>query len=323
MPASPPAGSAPLENASIVTVTLNPAVDRLLEVDRLVPGEHVVARSLSRTAGGKGVNVSRVLAALEVASIASGFLGRRSREDFAAFLEQPLVTDAFVMLPGSTRENVTIAERDVARETHLRLPGLAVTAGALEELREKLRSLCRTDGTVIFSGSLPPGIEPGDFGSLIDLCMAAGARVAVDADGPALRAAAGRPLWLIKPNVGELEALVGRPLTTPPEQLGAARELTGRVTWVLLSRGEEGAQLVGGAGVVAARAEVPAARIRNTVGCGDALLGGFVGRLVRTADPPAALRSAVAIATASACHDRTATFEPALAGTLEARVVLG
>jgi len=300
----------------ILTVTLNPAVDRLIEVDCLVPGDHQVGREVSRTPGGKGINVSRVLAALGVGSIATGLLGEANRDEFADFLTGPLIEDEFVLLAGRTRQNTTIADRSTGLHTHIRDAGLPVDRPAITRLADKLRSLVSRGAIVAFSGSLPPGAGPDDFAELVGICAAAGARVAVDSSGPALAAAAAGKLWLIKPNVQELAELVGRNLETLDEQLAAARKLAARTDYVLLSRGRDGACLVTKDHALCARAEVEASAVRNTVGCGDALLGAFLASIIRHEDAATALRKAVATASASACQATSAGFEAELAARL-------
>lgn len=309
------------DTRSIVTVSLNPTIDRVIEVKRFVLGEHQVGRELSRTPGGKGVNVSRVLAALGAPSVATGFLGRGSREDFAELLNDPLVTDRFVFLEGRTRENVTIVETSGV-ETHIRDAGLAVDRGSLVRLGQTLVSLAGPGVTVVFSGSLPPKITPADMVELVDRCNAAGARVAVDAAADALRAAVGRGLYLIKPNVEELSELTGEALDTPRAQLSAARNLTDRIELILLSRGAEGAYLIGPSETLHARPDCAGQAVRNTVGCGDVLLGAFLASIAGGEDLGEALRAAVAAASASACHLVPAMFDRQLAEALKANVRL-
>jgi 1-phosphofructokinase len=319
----------------VVTVGLNPAVDRAIAVDGLTVGAHQVGRELSCTAGGKSVNVSLVLAALGVPSSATGFLGADNRAIFAqAFAgaggPSVRIADEFQTLPGRTRENITLLDTCSGQETHIRLPGLAVDSPAQGRLAERLRGLTDLGGVgapsagkrpaapcvAIFSGSLPPGAGPVALGRLIDLCRAAGAKVAVDAGGPSLATATARPLWLVKPNIQELAELAGRPLGSFAEQLAAARELAGRVEMVLLSRGDQGACMVTRAGAMSAMVTLPPGSVRNTVGCGDALLASFVAALMRGRDLRQALTAAVACASACACTAATARFDPAVMADL-------
>jgi 1-phosphofructokinase len=299
-----------LPTPSVITVCLNPAVDRVLEVDRLVVGAHQVGREVRRFAGGKAINVSRVLAALGVRSVATGFLGDQNRDSFDALLKEARVGDELFALPGRTRENVTIAETATGAETHIRDAGLEVPARALDRLRRKLALLAGERDVVIFSGSLPPGVSPEAFAALVGACAEAGARVAVDTSGPALSAVAGRPLWLVKPNAAELPALIGRDLPNLGQQRDAARELTRRVENVILTRGEQGADLFRRDLAVHARLAIEPGRVRSTVGCGDALLAAYVAGVLTGLGPRRAFAEAVACAAASAMTLGPGQFDP-------------
>jgi len=220
-------------NPGVITVTLNPTIDRLIEVDHFTVGAHQAGKDVMRTAGGKGVNVSRVLAAMGVRNFATGFLGEDNRGEFDALFQDPLIQDEFFNLPGRTRENVTIVDRHSGIETHIRAAGLAVPAEQLARLTKKLRLLAADGSMLVFSGSLPPGIAPRQFVELVTSCQAAGALVAVDTSGDALAELAGRPLWIVKPNAVELPLLAGR-------ELPARRAGTGRYRRATRSRSRTG-----------------------------------------------------------------------------------
>lgn len=302
---------------TIITVALNPAIDRAVEVDRLVPGSHQVGRELARIPGGKAVNVSRVLDALGVRNVATGLLGEENRGVFAPLFASGRVSDEFFSLPGRTRENITITDRQNAIETHIRMPGLEVPARQLERLTKKLLLLAGADSIVVFSGSLPPGVSVEDFAKLVDACVSAGARVALDTSGDALGALAGHKLWLVKPNAAELSLLVGRELATANEQVEAARRLVGPVETVLLSRGADGAWLFDSELALHARVDLAGRAVRNTVGCGDALLAAFLAGVWREQPVRYCLRDAVACASAAALTPTSAEFDADVYTTLQ------
>jgi len=306
--------------ATVITVSLNPAVDRVIEVDGLSLGAHQEGRELRRIAGGKAINVSRVLAALGIRSVATGFLGQASRAEFTNMLASPLIADEFFSLPGRTRENVTIADRRTHQETHIRDVGLPVDERSLERLTRKLQHTSSERSIVIFGGSLPPGISPQAFAALVNGCTSAGARVAVDTSGAALKAAAGGPLWLIKPNAAELSELGGVRLAAPDAQVAAARKLTDHIETVLLTRGAEGACLLTRQLALRGKVTIDPQRLANTVGCGDVLLAAYVAGICRGQSPREALAGALAHASASACHVATAEFDPSLVAELLAKV---
>ena len=306
--------------ARIVTVCLNPAVDRTIQVPGLEIGAHQSGREILRIAGGKAVNVSRVLSAQGRSCVATGFLGRLNRYNFDQFLADPHITDAFVELDGLTRENITLVDPQAGSETHIRDAGLAVGPEALAQLTDRLDRWVVQGAVAVFSGSLPPGVSPAQQVEWIARCARAGAKVAVDTSGAALKALGRSTLWLIKPNLAELGDLVGEEIASPAQALEAARRVARRVENVLVSMGEQGAMLVTQGSACQACAPVPAGQVRNTVGCGDALLGAFLAGLAEGEDGPQALAQAVAVASAAAQSPASATYRPALARELRSAV---
>ena len=301
----------------IVAVALNPAIDRVLEVPGLAIGAHQVARLLARDSAGKGVNVAKGLSLLGVPCVLTGLIGQGEFDFFADGAARVGVRMAMVRVPGQTRENITLVDPLARRETHIRDQGFTVTGLQLDALRASLAELAG-DGTVFaFSGSLPPGIGAGEFADLLDACRKGGARLAVDASGIGLSVAAGARPWLIKPNREELEELLGRKLHGDEELLTAGRELAQRVETVLVSCGEQGAYLFAGTQAWHGTCQVPPGQLASTVGCGDALLSGFLAGCYKNLAMPEALRLAVAAAAATAVSV-TALFEPGRIETMAA-----
>ena len=241
----------------IVTVTPNPSIDRTLEIDRLERGALIRARRSTAEAAGKGVNVSCALTTQGIATVAALPLAEDSAATYLELLAGATPI-APVPIAGSIRTNVSLVEAD-GTVTKVNEPGPALGAGDIEALG---------------CGSLPPG-APGDFYARLASLGLRDRRVAVDASGPSLRAAASAGVALIKPNRTELEELVGRPLATVGDVVAAARELIeGGCESVLVSLGADGALYVDAD--VASHAEARIEDVVNTVGAGDALLAGFV-----------------------------------------------
>jgi 1-phosphofructokinase len=299
----------PADEPRVITVTLNPTIDRILEIPGFRIGQHAKARLRNRQPSGKAFNVSRALAALGVPNTAAGFVGQDAADDFERAARGAGIAPSFVTLPGRTRENTTIIDPIDHTETHIREEGPTVSPGDVERLRDSLRGLVHSGATVVLTGSLAPGLSPEEFRGIVDDCIARGANVAVDTSGPALRAAASRLVWLLKPNREELAELVGSEAKSEPELLEHARRLRAHASTVLLSAGGDGAYLIASTGVWHACVQLPAGRLRSTVGCGDALLAGYLAAVLRSGSPDAsALRQAVAVAAASAMNELPAAF---------------
>ncbi len=298
----------------IITVTLNPAVDKVLEVPGFRVGDHARARVWSVQAAGKGVNVARGLARLGARPVASGFVGENEEHMFIESLAGEGVEARFCTVPRPTRTNTTVLDPDRHTTTHLREEGFRITADDRERLGRLLVQWLadRADATVVFAGSLPPPVEPEHFAALIERCREAGADIAVDTSGPALRAAFGTgKVATLKPNLLELGQLLGQEIAEG-DAVSAARglfEQGGALRTVLLTLGERGAWLITPEEAVGRRCALELNELRNTVGCGDAFLAGWLrGREVSDA-PAEALEWAVAAGAASAAKETTVGYD--------------
>ena len=306
----------------IVTVTLNTSTDRTIEVPRFTVGGHLKGRLVRLQPAGKGVNVSRGLAALGVPSTATGLVGRREAGLFRESFAGTPTSVELVPVEGTTRSNTTILDPARGTDTHVREAGFEVLPREIERLRARLRELASPDALFVFCGSLPPGVRHGDLASLLAACNDAGARVAADLNGPQLGLAVDAAPRLIKPNVAELAELLNASLGDGGESalVRAARGLCDRVDTVLLTRGRLGALAVTADVALAASVEVGEAR--NTVGCGDAALAGYLAGLWRGASPEQCLAQAVACGGASALSEAAGEVEPGLVAQLLARTTV-
>lgn len=288
----------------VTTVTLNPSLDRTLWVDALRPGElHRVTANREHVSG-KGINISLALHAwghpTRVCGIVAGRTGRRIKEE----LEQAKIAHDLVSCPGETRTNTKVIERPSGRLTELNEQGPPVAPETAERVLKAVVQ-GRGKGTfVALAGSLPPGIEPGRYQAMIET-LRGGGPVALDASGSALvQGVKGRP-DIVKPNVEELEALIGRALPALEDRLRGVRRVHQRgVKMIALSMGPEGAIFSNGQDIVWARSKPIQAK--SPVGCGDVLLAGLLFALGRSWAWEACARFAVAAATAAALQEGTA-----------------
>lgn len=183
----------------------------------------------------------------------------------------------------------------------------------LDRLQLILQELPK-DSLVVFSGSLTPGISLKVFGNILKSCVKCGLIVTVDVSGPALKIAARKNLFLIKPNIEELSQYVGKPLINESQLIAVAQQNCSKVKNVLISMGAQGAILISqSAGII--KASCPSCRkeIINTVGCGDVLLGSFIGMLSHGNTFDQCLKKAVANASACAFHPIPGVFDSKLA----------
>jgi 1-phosphofructokinase len=280
-------------NPSIITVTLNPAIDHTVFLDELIPGTVHRATRSHRQAGGKGINVGTMLALGGTKVAVSGFLGEANPSIFAVHFKTYGLQDAFVRVPGETRTGIKILDAKANATTDLNLPGAAPTKAQCEKLIARLLKLVQPDTWVVIAGSLPTGVEPDFLVELIHKLRAADAKIAVDSSGLALAAAVEAGIDLAKPNNHELSELIGEELTDFQSILSAARELNReRVPNLIVSLGDEGALFLSRKAELMASA--PPVKVVSTVGAGDSLLAGYLqGRLLGESAPDCARRATV------------------------------
>ncbi|WP_155058509.1 1-phosphofructokinase [Streptomyces blattellae] len=273
----------------ILTVTPNPSLDRTYEVPALERGEVIRATGERMDPGGKGVNVSRAVAAAGQRTVAVLPLGGAPGALVADLLDAQGIEVAPVPVAGATRSNIALAEADGVL-TKINAPGPELSADEQELLFETVRSRSQDADWVACCGSLPRGLAPSWYAELVARAHAVGARIALDTSGPALLEALRERPDVVKPNAEELAEAVGRPLATVGDAVKAAEELREMgARAVLASLGADGQLLVDGAGAWFGSARVDA--VRSNVGAGDSSLAGF---LIAGGSGAEALASAVA-----------------------------
>ncbi|MDR1079331.1 MAG: 1-phosphofructokinase [Propionibacteriaceae bacterium] len=277
----------------IVTVTVNPALDKTVQLDRLRPGQLNRVGPAVYDPGGKGVNVSRAIAALGGRSVATGFVGGPVGEELVRRLAgDPAIVSDFITVSGQTRTNLKLIDREHGL-TELNEAGAAVVAAEAAQLERQLAGLA-PGAIVVLAGSLCQGLPVDFYARLIQVVHAAGGLAYLDADGPALAAALGQRPDLIKPNRHELAQLAGGdddPGTDRLIELARATVAQG-IPRVVVSLGDQGAIFVTGEQVL--RAGALAVPVRSTVGAGDAMVAALSLAAERNMDWPRAAAWAMA-----------------------------
>ena len=282
----------------IYTVTFNPAIDYVVRLDApLEVGEVNRARGEDCVLGGKGVNVSGVLAELGCKSVALGFVAGET----GAWLErglakQGIATD-FIHLPeGMTRINVKIK---AGQETELNGAGPNIPESAMQQLETKLDALQEGD-ILILAGSIPASLAQDTYERLLARLQGKGVRAVVDATRDLLVNVLKYRPFLVKPNNHELGEIVGRRLTTDAEIVAAAAVLQSKgARNVLVSMAGDGALLLDEKGCTH-RIGCPKGQVVNSVGAGDSMVAGFVAGYLQSGDYNAALRLGTACGSATA-----------------------
>lgn len=255
----------------IYTVTLNPALDKTVEIPGMALDTVNRVTSMRTDPGGKGINVSKVIAKLGGESCAVGILGGESGRTLLAALEREGLRTHFRFVEGQTRTNLKIIDRALHTNTDINEPGLTVSPADLDALLRDLLGMVREGDIVVLAGSLPQGAPQDTYRVWTAACREKGARVCLDADGVLLAEGLKAAPYLIKPNEDELSRLVGHRLTDTDELIAEGRRLLkGGVTRVVISLGEHGALYLRGNEVLYAEGlSVP---VGSTVGAGDSVV---------------------------------------------------
>jgi 1-phosphofructokinase len=258
----------------IVTLTLNPSVDRTVEVESLARGEVVRALGVRVDPGGKGINVSRALATHGLPTRAVVTVGGAEGEHLVTLLRDTGIEIIPVPIRGAIRSNITVVEPD-GTTTKFNEPGAQLSAEELAAVFSAVKNAVESADWLVASGSLPPGTPANVYADLVRWLAGSGTCVAVDTSGPALEAVLAAGPTLVKPNRDELAEVAGRRLVTIADVIEAASRLRDLGAGaVLASLGADGAVLVDGEGALHGR--TPAALPQSSVGAGDAMLAGFL-----------------------------------------------
>lgn len=281
----------------ITSISLNPSIDRTLELAALTPGG--LNRVLKQTdvAAGKGANVALAAAALGEESECIGFMYREGGRLFERRFADGGVKSDFLWCEGAVRVNVKLFDQMKEEITEINSSGVPVTEKQLEEMKALVLRHAKQADYLILTGSLPPACPTDYYRTLAEAAASENCRVLLDADGDRLREGLKAKPFLIKPNRYELELLTGRTLDSVDRLLTAARELVDDgVGVVAVSMGGEGALVTDGQEAW----HTPGLRVevKSTVAAGDSMIAGLASGFSRGYELREAFRLGVAAATA-------------------------
>jgi 6-phosphofructokinase 2 len=295
---------------SIVTLTMNTALDVAADADEVVPTEKVRCRAVRYDAGGGGVNVARFARVLGATVSAVFTAGGSTGSRVIDMVEAAGVPGVPVPIEGATRESFTVNERATGKQYRFVLPGPVLSPGEEARCLEALRQAAYSAQFVVASGSLPPGVPLDFYQRVADMCREAGALLILDTSGGGLSHITSG-VYLLKPSVRELRECVGRPLPTEAEQLAAAHELIDRgiARIVVVSLGAQGALLAASSHSERFPA-LPVAAVSG-IGAGDAMVAGITVGLAEGWTLDRAVRYGIAAATAKLQTPATSVFDRA------------
>ena len=256
----------------IYTVTLNPALDKTVEIPSFAADSVNRITTMRTDPGGKGINVSKVISKLGGQSIATGILGGDTGLAIQSALKTMGLKTSCRFTEGETRTNLKVIDPVNHTNTDINEPGVTVSEEILNGLLAQLTAGLEKGDIVVLSGSLPKGSPRDTYYTWTGACKKAGAKVILDADGELLEAGLKASPYLIKPNNHELSQLLGETLATPEELNKAARRLMEEhgIAKVVVSMGGKGALYVTQDETIYAEGlKVP---VGSTVGAGDSVV---------------------------------------------------
>ena len=255
---------------TIITVTLNPCLDKTITLDGFCEGGLNRAEAVRTDAGGKGINVAKVLARFGSRPLALGFLGQNGRRPILEELENRGIAHDFCVTEGNTRTNYKLFDRAKQQVTEVNEPGFAVEEPNIREFTAKLEEKLQNASALVLAGSCPTGVTAGFYGRLTELARQYRVKTILDADGDRLAAGLSAKPYAIKPNRFELEQLHGGAFDDDAAMYAYCRKLLDSgVGLIVLSMGSDGAAFL--QNDEAWRVHLAPVSCQSTVGAGDSM----------------------------------------------------
>ncbi|MCC2547600.1 1-phosphofructokinase family hexose kinase [Hymenobacter sp. BT175] len=293
---------------SIVTLTLNPTVDKSTTADQIVPDQKLRCAPPKFEPGGGGINVSRALRRLGSDSLAVFPVGGATGARLQELLTQEQIRQEAVPVSAHTRENFIVVDSTTRQQYRFGMPGYPLEADGQQQVLEALQGIPANPEFLVISGSLPPGVEPEFLIQVVRAAKARGIKVVADTSGPALLRILEEGIFLVKPNAGELSRMAGVEELDNEAVGSAAQALVrdGKCEIVVVSLGPQGACIV--TRDLTDHVPAPAVKKRSTVGAGDSMVAGLVHGLATGLSLRETVRLGVACGTAATMNPGTELF---------------
>lgn len=256
---------------SVVTVTLNPAIDKTIVIEKLNVGGLNRVQSARMDPGGKGINVAKVLNQFGVQVTAAGLLAGTQGKSLLHYLALEKITANFLTIPGETRTNLKIVDSSSNKTTEINEAGFVVGDTEINRFKAQLPELLDEAAYLVLSGSLPPGVGSGIYRELVEIAKGKGVKTILDADDAALFEGIQAVPFAIKPNIHELGNLTGNNLADDQDVICAGRKILEKgIEIIIVSMGAQGAVIMDQTATYRVWPDpiVP----KSTVGAGDSMV---------------------------------------------------
>lgn len=305
----------------IVTVTMNPAIDKTVDIDGFEYGGLNRISHIERDAGGKGINVSKTIRELGGETIATGFIGGSTGCLIEQVLKELGIQTDFVRVEGETRTNTKLAEKN-GTITELNEMGPVITDEAVHELLEKLKGYAKEGVWFVLAGSIPRGVNKDIYREIVTEVHKKGAKVFLDADGELFVKGLEAGPDIIKPNRAELEQYFSMDYRATEEELAGLGEklLEKGIENVIVSMGQMGALFLS----QKKRYKTPGLKVEvhSTVGAGDAMVASVVYGMEKGLETEEVIRLATAVSAGAVSTIGTKPPKLSLVEELKKQVVL-
>jgi 6-phosphofructokinase 2 len=283
----------------IVTLTLNPALDKSTRVEQLQPKKKLRCDNPVYEAGGGGINISRAIKILGGNSLAMYAAGGPAGETIHDLLAEDGIEQQWIEVRNPTRVNFMVLEKSTSHQYRFGMPGKALEAEEQDSMMKAIQNLPRDVEYIVGSGSLPPGVSSDFYGKIVQVAKERHIKSLIDTSGEALIHAADKGPFIMKPNLGELSTLAGRDELSGLEQEEIARKIIreGKAEILVVSMGARGAMVV-----TKDRIEYvipPTVKQKSTVGAGDSMVAAILLSLSRGEKLLDAVKWGVAAGTAA------------------------
>jgi 1-phosphofructokinase family hexose kinase len=306
----------------IITVTLNAAIDKTLEVPSFTPGRRHRTVDQTTMPGGKGVNIARAIKCLGQPVIVTGLAGGATGNRIVEALDGESILNDFVRIEDESRTNTAVTDPTTGIHTEINERGPAVSAAELEQFHEKLVYLAQGASICVFAGSIPRGVAPDVYFTLIRDVRRLGVTTMIDSEGEPLRLSMRAEPDLVSPNELEAEELVGHEFNDAEERAGAVAEMVRLGAREAIMTVPDGcfARIEDSDGPAIYRVTIEEQEARSAVGSGDAFLAGYVSARYGGSSPIDCLRFGVACGAESTQHFGAGIIDPARAERLLSEV---
>lgn len=294
----------------IITITLNPSIDKTIIIDKLIPNGLNRVKSSRLDPGGKGINVARVLKSFGADVEVSGLIAGNQGKILKDYLKRDGIKNDFLDIDGETRVNLKIFDESANKTTEINETGFFVDEKTLSDFKNKFKEDVKETSIAVICGSIPPGVPSGFYAECIKIAKEAGVKTILDADGNALFEGLKAIPYAVKPNIHELEAFLGRSLFSIKDVVGAVHELIEKgIELVIVSMGPDGA-------VVADKNETYKVdswdiKVKSATGAGDSMVGSLAYSITKNASlyDIAKITTAAGTITASKAGTELCTLE--------------